>query len=388
MQLRYDNQIRNVILALCAGLNLHAQNDSVLDRYSAAAASAMRAGNYADAERDYRLVVKLRPEMAEAYVNLGLSCFLQRKYSEAIGSFETGQRLRPDLANAKLFLGISHFKLNQPEAALVTLRQYLRARPGDKEGQYYLGLTYLALKRYSDAESALVAARAIDPGDIDVLYHLTQSYLGQAAEDPAKRESLALRYHDAVEEIAAIDPGSYRLAQLRAGFYEAEGKKAEAIGELEALLSQNPKSRGLHYTLGCLYIEAREYPKALAQFEAELTLDSPYPRTYLQLGHVFVALEKPAEAIPALRKALVVEPESSGLVWVDMGRAYRLQDRADKAVAAFEQAIALGQGKASVYYQLSVAAKKSGDLNRSREALEVSQKLRREEQKSEAGGTR
>ena len=382
-----QNHTRYSILALFTGLTLSAQTESTLDRYSSAAASAMRAGNYAEAERDYRQVVGLRPEMAEAYVNLGLSCFLQRKYPDAIKAFEAGQRLRPDLANAKLFLGISHFKLNQPDAALVTLRQYLRVRPADKEGQYYLGLTYLALKKYSDAESALIAARALDPGDIDVLYHLTQSYLGQAAENPAQRDALALRYHDAVEEIAAIDPGSYRLAQLRAGFYEAEGKKADAIRELETLLKQNPKSSGLHYTLGCLYVEAREYPKALAQFQAELTLDSPYPRTYLQLGHVYVALEKPAEAIPVLKKALAIEPESSGLVWVDIGRAYRLQDQAGQAVSAFEQAIAHGQGKASVYYQLSIAAKKSGDVNRSREALEMSQKLRREEQPSGSAGT-
>jgi tetratricopeptide (TPR) repeat protein len=95
---------------------------------------------------------------------------------------------------------------------------------------------------------------------------------------------------------------------------------------------------------------------------------------------VYLALEKPADALPVLERALKIEPESSGLVWVDIGRAYRLENRADEAVKAFEQAITLGQRKASVYYQLAVAAKKSGNLTRSREALEMSQRLRHEEQ--------
>lgn len=368
------------LLALFAALSLFGQDDSVLDRCTSAAAVAMQSGDYVAAERNYQAIVRIRPNMAEAYVNLGLSLFLQRKYVEAIHDFDVALKLKPELANAKLFLGISHFKLNHSDPALSNLRQYASERPGDGEGQYYLGLAYLAVNKYSEAETALLAARSINPGNIDVLYHLTQIYLGQAAEDPSQRDLLARRYHDAVEEIAAIDPESYRLAQLRAGFYEVDGKKADAIRELETVLKQNPRSRGLHYTLGCLYTEAREYVKALAQFEAELKLDSPYPRTYLQLGHVYLALEKPAEALPVLERALKIEPESSGLVWVDIGRAYRLENRADEAARAFEQAIALGQAKASVYYQLAVAAKKSGNLTKSREALEMSQRLRREEQ--------
>ncbi len=371
-----------LLILLFSAFNLAARGDSVFDRQTAMAASAMQAGDYARAEQRYRAILRIHPDMPEAWVNLGLSCFLQRDYSAAIRAFDTALKRKPELANAKLFLGISHFKLNQASAALPSLRQYIAERPGDGEGQYYLGLTYLALEKYSDAEDTLLAARAIDPRNIDVLYHLTQSYLGQAKSDPARRDALARRYHDTVEEIAAIDPDSYRLGQLRAGFYEAEGKKADAIGELETLLRKNPKARGLHYTLGCLYTEAREYPKALAQFEDELKSDSPYPRTYLQLGHVYVVLEKPAVALPLLKKAMETEPAVSGLAWVDIGRAYRLENRADQAVAAFEKAIALGQGKASVYYQLGIEAKKSGNLQRSREALEISQRLRREEQGS------
>jgi tetratricopeptide (TPR) repeat protein len=93
---------------------------------------------------------------------------------------------------------------------------------------------------------------------------------------------------------------------------------------------------------------------------------------------VYVALEKPAEALPLLEQALQAEPRN-GLIWVDAGRAYRALGESAKAVAAFEKAIELGERKSSVYYQLALAARKTGDVERSRQALAASERLRSEE---------
>ncbi len=374
-------------LVLFAALSLFAQDDDLVTRHAAAAAAAMQSGDYASAEQHNRIIVRLRPQMAEAEANLGLSCFLQNKYEAAVQAFEAGLKRKPGLENARLFLGISRFKLNQPSSAVAPLRQYVAKAPRDFEGQYYLGLSYLALGQFADAERALVAARGIDPRNTDVLYHLTQCYLGEARQDPARRDALARSYQQTVEAIAAIDPDSYRLGQLRAGFYAAEGKNSQAIQELEKLLRQQPKARGIHYTLGCLYTEQRQYVKALEQFQAEMQLDAPYPRTWLQLGHVYVAMEKPEKALPVLEKALKADPDSRGLVWVDIARAYRVMNQPDKAAAAFEKAITLGENTSSVYYQLGVVAKKAGNTERAREAFAISQKLRNNDPQSKAASS-
>ncbi len=344
----------------------------------------MSSGDYATAERHDRTIVQLQPQMAEAQMNLGLSCYLQRKYPEAISAFEQGLRLKPEMWNAELFLGISHFNLNQIAAALPLLQRYAGQRPKDLQGQYYLGLTYLALERYAQAESALIAARRIDDRNTDVLYHLGQSYLGQAKEDSSKRLTLSKDFQSVLESIAAIDPNSFRLAQLHAGYYENEGKSVEAEHELEKVLEHDPKARGLHYTLGCLYLEQMRYQAARKQFEAELLLSAPYPRTYLQLGHVYVASEQAREALPILTKAVNYDPASSGLAWIEIGKAYRMMNQPERAQHAYEKAIELGQRSASVYYQLALVARKTGDEARYREALAASQRLRSEEKQPQA----
>src|SRR5579862_1383168 len=89
-----------------------------------AAAAELSAGNYAAAERDYRLILSAYPQMGEAYTNLGISCFLQRKYHEAAVTLQKGLELKPDMPNAWLFLGISQFQLHEPDKALHPLQRY------------------------------------------------------------------------------------------------------------------------------------------------------------------------------------------------------------------------------------------------------------------------
>ncbi len=373
------------LLVFLASISLLAQDtDELVAHLAASASSAMQSGDYAAAEKHNREIIRLRPDLAEAKVNLGLSLYLQKNYENAIQAFGEGLRLKPAMANAWLFTGISQFNLNRPQDAIRSLGKFTAKHPDDLQGQYFTGLAYLSLEQYREAAFALAAARSLDAHNIDVLYHLAQCYVGLARKDPAEMEALSRKYNDVVNEISALDPQSFRIAQLRAGFLQATGKQAEAMAELKTLLEHNPNVRGLHYTLGCLYTESRQYDQALVQFQEELSLYAPYPRAYFQLGHVYVALEKPAEALPLLQKAIQVDPESAALVWVDIGRAYRLMKDARKASVSFEKAIAMGERNASVYYQLSMAARSAGDAQRSREALEISKRLRGEENSKSA----
>lgn len=368
------------LLVFFTTITLLAQDsDDVIAHLATTASEAMKTGDYAAAEKANREIVRLRPRLAEARSNLGLNLFLQKDYAGAIQAFAESLRLKPTMANAWLFTGISQFNLNRPREALRALEKFSSKYPDDLQGQYFTGLAYLSLEQYQEAAHALTAARSLEPRDIDVLYHLAQSYLGQARRSPDQIDSLSERYNDLVKQIATLDPHSFRISQLRAGFFQATGKPAEALAELEQLLRNDPKVRGLHYTLGCLYTEARQYDRALEQFNQEMSLDAPYPRTYFQLGHVYVALENPAQALLLLKKAVQMEPENAGQVWVDIGRAYRLMKDSRNASASFEKAIQMGEGKASVYYQLSLAARSAGDAQRSREALEMSKRLRGEE---------
>lgn len=353
-----------------------AYGDAASD-HAAQASAAMKAGNYQAAEQHFQELVKLRPDMPEALVNLGLSCYLQKKYSEAAGHFKAALARKPSLANASLLLGLAQFHLNRPAEAAVQLQRYVAVRPDDLQGVYFLGLSHLALDEFEKAESALTAARKLQPGNTDVLYHLAQVYLGRARANPEAAPGLAAKYEHFVRELAAAEPDSVRLAQLKAGYFEVTGKKAEAIRELETAAAKRPRVRGLHYTLGCLYLEALRYDHAIEQFQLELRLDSPFPRTYLQLAHAYVNSDRAEQALPYLERATAAEPQDAGIIWLELARAYRSLNRLEDSLAAYQQAIAAGQRDASVYYQMSVVAKRAGKDDLAREALARSEALRK-----------
>jgi tetratricopeptide (TPR) repeat protein len=133
-----------LVLAAAAAFAAEDVDDSIA-RYAAESAAAMRSGDYASAERLNRAILKLDPKLAEASNNLGLACFVQKKYVEAARAFEAGLKLKPEMANAWLLLGITRFNLNRPGDAIPALSKYTGMRGDDLQGHYFLGLSYLAL---------------------------------------------------------------------------------------------------------------------------------------------------------------------------------------------------------------------------------------------------
>ncbi len=343
-----------------------------------AAAAELNAGNYAAAERDYRLIVAAYPQMGEAYTNLGISYFLQKKYQEAAVTLQKGLKLKPEMASAWLFLGISRFDLHEPDKALPPLQHYTAMNPGDAEGHYYLGLSFMSLDRYGEAAEALLDARKIDPKNTDILYHLAESYLHLTDIKGADQDKLRTAIQQTVGEIAAVEPDSIRLHQLQAGYFEATGESEKAIRELEEAVKTRPHVEGVYYTLGCYYLKAFRYDEALEQFNAELALDSPFPRTYLQMGHTYTDQHQPQKALSLLEKAIQTEPDS-GVPWVEMGRAYLMLGQFDKAVSALEKGIKLGDQKASTYFILSNAYRKMGKLDLANQAAKRSEEASREQ---------
>lgn len=367
-----------VALILLAG-SLFGQADAVADHAAAAAAATSR-GDFGSAEAHNRAIVKLDPRLAEAHINLGLSLFSQRKYIDAVTAFHAGLERKPELWNGWLFLGIAELNRNRLEQAVPPLEKYTAARGSDHQGHYYLGLALLGLERFREAEAALGRARELDRNNVDVLYHLAQSYLGQARAG-RDRDRLQQAYEDSLRRIAAVDPSSIRLAQLRAGYHQALGETAKARAELETIVARGARVRGLRYTLGCLYIESRDYEKAVAELEAELRLDAPWPRTHLQLGHAYVELGKVEKALPALEAAREAEP-ANGTVWFELGRAHSAAHAGGPAIEAFRKAIALGDRRSNVYYRLAIALRQTGQGAEAQQAMAESERLR----KSEDGG--
>src|SRR5580700_740744 len=84
----------------------------------AAAQQAMSRSEFKTAAENYQQAVKIHPESAEMWANLGLMEHESGEYAEAMKSFERAIHLKPSLYVANLFLGIDSLHAGNTRAAI------------------------------------------------------------------------------------------------------------------------------------------------------------------------------------------------------------------------------------------------------------------------------
>src|SRR5262249_31093666 len=97
-----------------------------------------------DARVSYQEAVRLRPELAEGWFELGLTLLKLREQEpdgveDAVAAFREAVALRPDLAEACSTLGLTLIDLERHEQAIEALRRALQLRPESTEAWFGLG---------------------------------------------------------------------------------------------------------------------------------------------------------------------------------------------------------------------------------------------------------
>ena len=107
------------LVLVCAVVCLAAQDpDTEIQRHFAAAQTAQRNDDLDTAAKEYRAILKLKPDFAEIQLNLGLVLHAQGRIDESAAVLEKSLKLKPDQFAAHLFQGINYCKLGRPGQAV------------------------------------------------------------------------------------------------------------------------------------------------------------------------------------------------------------------------------------------------------------------------------
>lgn len=96
------------------------------------------AGFFEAAVEHFMAALKLRPDLAEAHLNLGNALTRQRKLSDAADHYRRAVSLAPQLAEAHFNLGLVQQALGQSDAAAQSFRRTLALRPDRADAYYHL----------------------------------------------------------------------------------------------------------------------------------------------------------------------------------------------------------------------------------------------------------
>ena len=122
-----------------------------------------------DAIISFKKVLKINPDLAEAYYNLG-NIYAQKKNDQpkAIEHYQKALALSPRHVLAHFSLGNAYLKYDQTEEALLEFKEALRLNPDYFPSQINLGLSQLRLGQTSQARITYETALLKQPDNAGV----------------------------------------------------------------------------------------------------------------------------------------------------------------------------------------------------------------------------
>jgi tetratricopeptide (TPR) repeat protein len=144
---------------------------------------------YSDAVDAFAHVIKLRPDYADGYTNIGLTNIEWEKFSSARAEFEKALKLNPNNARALYYLALIERREGHSDAELEDLTEVVRQYPQSRDARRELGITYYQLDDNQHAMEQFQALQAIDPDDLAAHYNLALLYRRAGMKAEAKEQA-------------------------------------------------------------------------------------------------------------------------------------------------------------------------------------------------------
>jgi Tfp pilus assembly protein PilF len=317
-----------------------------------------RAGDLGAAERHFAAAARLAPRSARARNNYGAILLRLDRMREAAAEFEESLRLDPNQAKALVNLARIRFESGSPEGLRAADDLFRRADALTPDVEIARALAIIALRRGDRARAAdcyrVYATRtASETGDTSAAG--ARSDLGGALFEAGLLAEAEAELNAAL----TLDPANAE-AVLRLARVHLARKDFPAAGRtLEAALARKVEAPAIYALLAVVYEKSGHIENAIPAMRIAIQLDPQSEKYRFQYGVLLMETNAPAAAVIRLNEALQSFPKSSRL-YLAIGLANLKMDRNGEAVQAFNRAIELDPEFAQVYAYLGITRVAAG----------------------------
>jgi tetratricopeptide (TPR) repeat protein len=131
-------------------------------------------GDFSAAATHFRDALRIDPNDAEMYFNLGYSCDKKGARSEALEAFKKAVQLNPKLDRAWYGLGMCHAALGEHSAAAAALHEAATLQPMNPHAWYALGMAHHHLHDPEKVKEIILNLHRFDPKMTRQLIHETE----------------------------------------------------------------------------------------------------------------------------------------------------------------------------------------------------------------------
>jgi Flp pilus assembly protein TadD len=323
-----------VCILLLASISL-AQNDK-LEQLFRTAVEAQQRGDFATAIRDYRQLLQMAPNLADARANLGAALVHLGRFDEAITEYRTALKTDTNNGAIRMNLALAYYKKGDFRSSAAEFEALHDTQPSDSRVATLLADCYSKLGDDSRAIAALAPIEQLHPDDLDIAFVLGSALTrtGKAADGAALLERVgkggnsADAYLLAGSALLKIDEKARALADLRVAMRlnpklpglltelgiaeEGNGDDTSAEQDLRKALASNPDDFEANVHLGGILYTRRDLDGARIYIERALQLQPSSTFAIYEMALLKSAAGQVDAAVTDLEKVVHADPN-----WLD-----------------------------------------------------------------------
>jgi protein O-GlcNAc transferase len=293
------------------------------------ALAAHRAGNFTEAERNYRAILRFEPNHFDALHFLGLMEAQRKGYQEAEYLIERALAIKPTSVEALHNRGKVLHALKRPEAALASYDRVLAIEPGHAGALNRRGNVLQELKRHEEALTSYDQALAIKPDNIEVLNNR-----GAVLEKLNRCEEALTSYDQAL----AIEPDHVAVLNNRGAVLEKLNRCEEALTSYDQALAIEPNHVEVLNNRGTVLGGLRRLEAALTSYDQALASKPDHVGALNNRGTVLENLNRWEEALTSYDHALAIKPDEAEALY-NRGNVLQKFKRHEEALTSYQNAL-------------------------------------------------
>jgi tetratricopeptide (TPR) repeat protein len=351
-----------------------------------------RYGSSEKAKREFEAAIRLAPDEAAAYHDLGVCYWQEEDYQRAVTLGLEALQRQPTYKDALYLLGASYKKLHQWDEAREYLEQLIGMSPGSRYVGAYLDLleVYVELGLENDALDVAGKVRKLPDGVRPLDYYRGIAFYKLNQMETAKsyflkqteQESDRLKAYTMLGQIYYIE-GDYQRAEM---------VFRQAVEESEWFLPA-------HYNLSIILEQRGRLREASEHLEKVLAMDPFSIDTSVRLVSLYNRLDYTEKEAERLRKLLGLNPNSEEYGYIEARQSQNLErilrgyeekflssDTSPPSLKAmaiiatlrkdYEKALALYKSYLQTIQEKSEVQKISKEVNRLEELIQGRESLR------------
>ena len=249
--------------------------------------------------------VKIDPEFAGAYANLGEVYLKLGKIAHSLSAYEKAAQLAPDNPDVQVKLATLYLLNKRTDSAKKLLEKMLENHPDNQAATYLLAEFYEMEKNPDRSIQLFTKIIRTDPRQIRACLNLSALFARKGTPEKAEQ---------CLKDALTHNPSSMHIIIALYNLYANQQKFADAQALLQNAILANPENRELHLLLGNLYFNMARWEQSESEYLKAIQLQPRNPESYLLAANFYKITNQPDQALAMYQKALSLQPENLGIM--------------------------------------------------------------------------